>query len=61
MCICIITHQFLGHIIGQGKIHMDMEKVKVIQEWKTPINNEELRSFRRSANYYCRLVFSVER
>ncbi|XP_039015947.1 uncharacterized protein LOC120146474 [Hibiscus syriacus] len=30
--------QFLGHIIERGRIRMDKEKVKAIQEWPTPQN-----------------------
>ncbi|XP_060667478.1 uncharacterized mitochondrial protein AtMg00860-like [Ziziphus jujuba] len=48
--------KFLGHIIEEGKIRIDMEKVKVIQEWKTPTNVKELRSFMGLANYDHRFV-----
>ncbi|KAL5579059.1 hypothetical protein UlMin_011501 [Ulmus minor] len=47
---------FLGHIIERGQIKMDMKKVKAIQEWKTPANVRELRSFLGLANYYRRFV-----
>lgn len=47
---------FLGHIISQGKVHMDEAKVWAIQEWKAPTNVTELRSFLRRVNYYPRFI-----
>jgi Reverse transcriptase (RNA-dependent DNA polymerase) len=37
--------KFLGHIIQQGCIRMDQDKVKAIEEWQPPSNVSELRSF----------------
>lgn len=53
--------KFLGHIIEQGHIRMDMDKVKAIQEWKAPTNVSELRSFLELANYYRRFVEGYSR
>ncbi|KAE8719061.1 cytochrome P450 78A7-like [Hibiscus syriacus] len=36
---------FLGHIVGGGKIWMDRDKIRAIEEWKVPTNVMELRSF----------------
>ncbi|KAJ7963973.1 Retrotransposon protein, putative, Ty3-gypsy subclass [Quillaja saponaria] len=48
--------KFLGHIIEQGRVRMDLDKVKAIQEWKTPTSVTELRSFLGLANYYRQFV-----
>lgn len=45
-----------GHIIERGRIRMDLEKVRAIQEWKVPKNVTELRSFFGLANYYRKFV-----
>ncbi|XP_028107290.1 uncharacterized protein LOC114306273 [Camellia sinensis] len=53
--------KFLGHIVEQGCIKMDQEKVKAIQEWQPPTNVSELRSFLRLANYYRKFVEGYSR
>ncbi|KAJ7961417.1 Retrotransposon protein, putative, Ty3-gypsy subclass [Quillaja saponaria] len=53
--------KFLGHIIEEGRVRMDLDKVKAIQEWKTPTNVTELRSFLGLANYYRRFVEGYSR
>ncbi|KAE8692821.1 cytochrome P450 78A7-like [Hibiscus syriacus] len=47
---------YLGHIIGGGKIWMDRDKVRAIDEWQVPTKVTELRSFLGLANYYRRFV-----
>lgn len=32
---------FLGHVVGARQVKMDMEKVRAIQEWKTPTSVTE--------------------
>ena len=56
---CVFTQtriNFLRHIIERKQIRMDMKKVRAIQEWKTPANVKELRSFLGLANYYRQFV-----
>ena len=36
---------FLGHVISQGELRMDEEKVKAIRDWEAPTKVTELRSF----------------
>ncbi|KAE8671820.1 hypothetical protein F3Y22_tig00111917pilonHSYRG00118 [Hibiscus syriacus] len=47
---------FLCHIVGGGKIWMDRDKIRAIEEWKVPTKVIELRSFLGLANYYRRFV-----
>ncbi|KAJ7970764.1 Ty3/gypsy retrotransposon protein [Quillaja saponaria] len=58
---CTLMNQFLGHIIEQGRIRMDLDKMKAIKEWKTPTSVTELRSFLGLANYYRRFVEGYSR
>ncbi|XP_012844529.1 PREDICTED: uncharacterized protein LOC105964566 [Erythranthe guttata] len=48
--------QFLGHIIGHGRLQMDGAKIKAITEWEPPTKVTELRSFLGLINYYRRFI-----
>ncbi|THD19534.1 KRAB-A domain-containing protein [Fasciola hepatica] len=50
--------QHLGHVISREGVHTDPEKVKQIQQWPTPSNLDEVRSFMGLASYYRRFVRS---
>jgi hypothetical protein len=46
----------LGHIISEEEIAMDPEKIRGIEEWPTPRNVFEVRSFMGLAGYYRRFI-----
>lgn len=46
--------EFLGHIVDKDGLRMDPSKLKAIEEWPSPKNVSELRSFMGLANYYRR-------
>jgi hypothetical protein len=48
--------EFLGHVVTNDGIKLDMKKVKAIQEWKRPSTQKWLRSFLGLANYYRRFI-----
>ena len=48
--------EFLGMIIGQGKIEMDSVKLSAIKEWKPPASVKGVRSFLGFANFYRKFI-----
>ena len=48
--------EFLGMIIGQGKIEMDSIKLSAIKEWKPPTSVKGIRSFLGFANFYHKFI-----
>ena len=44
--------EFLGMIIGQGKVEMDRRKLEAIQNWKPPTLVKAIQSFTGFANFY---------
>jgi hypothetical protein len=47
---------YLGHVISDEGIVMDLAKVKAIMEWPAPTNVPEVRSFMGLAGYYRQFV-----
>src|SRR5262249_9083556 len=53
--------KYLGHVVEQGRIRMDKQKVRAIQDWRIPTGVSELRSFLGLANYYRKFVEGYSR
>ena len=47
---------YLGHIIGQLGVKVDMEKIRFVIEWPRPKNLTELRGFIGICTYYRKFV-----
>jgi hypothetical protein len=47
---------YLGYIIDQHGVHVDLAKIQVISDWPTPTTLIELQSFLGLDNFYCRFV-----
>ena len=43
--------EFLGYVIGIEGIKIDPEKIKVIQQWPTPMSVKEVQAFLEFANF----------
>ena len=43
----------LGHIVGKGRLQMEVTKVKTILDWETPKNRKDVPKFNGFCNFYC--------
>ena len=50
---------YLGYIIDQHGIHVDLAKIQFIRDWPTPTTLIELQIFLGVANFYCRFVLGL--
>lgn len=48
--------EFLGHIIKNGRITVDLGKIEAIDRYKTPTNLKDLRSFLGMTSYYRKFI-----
>ena len=53
---CRTVVQYLGWVIGDGKLAPSQEKVKAVSEWPVPTSKQEVRSFIGFCNFYRRLI-----
>lgn len=47
---------YLGHIISNKGISLDLAKIKLIKEWSIPKNAREVRSFLGLSWFYCKFI-----
>ena len=46
----------LGVVVGKEQVKMEQEKIKVVNEWKTPTKVKDVESFLGFANFYQRFI-----
>ena len=47
---------YLGVIVGNGKVQMDPAKVAAVTEWKVPINKKGVQEFLGFVDFYHRFI-----
>ena len=53
--------QWPGHVISAEGVRTDPEKTRVIREWPTPVNSQEVQSFMGLAGYYRKFIANFSR
>ena len=48
--------QYLSYIVEEHRVHVNLSKIQVIQDWPAPTRLTELRSFLDLANFYRRFM-----
>jgi hypothetical protein len=51
--------QYLGYIVDEHGVHVDLAKIQVISEWSALTTLTELRSFLGLANFYRRFMLGL--
>ena len=47
---------YLGHMIGEGRVKPDPQKLNAVRDYPTPTSKKEVRAFLGLAGYYRRFV-----
>jgi hypothetical protein len=47
---------YLGYIVDQHGLHVDLAKIQVIHDWPAPTIVTNIRSFLGLSNFYCRFM-----
>ncbi|CAI7783939.1 unnamed protein product [Closterium sp. NIES-53] len=53
--------EFLGHVISEAGVEIDLKKLDTVKAWHPPTNITELQSFLGFVNYVCRFVPGMAR
>jgi hypothetical protein len=56
---CILLQKsvkFLGHVVSEEGVHTDPDKIVAVQNWSTPRNDKEIKSFLGLCSYYRKFV-----
>jgi len=53
---CVDNVFFLGFVVNKNGVHVDLEKIKAIQEWPIPKSVRDICSFHGLASFYRRFV-----
>lgn len=48
---------YLGHIISKEGISVDLENIKAIRDWQTPMSVDEIRSLMGLVGYYMIYIY----
>ena len=51
--LCI---KYLGHVVENGMVYADPDKVSAVQTWPKPENVKEVQQFMGLANYYAQYI-----
>ena len=53
--------RFLGHVVSENGIAVDPSKVAMVQDWSTPKNTTNVRSFSGLAGYYRKFILDFSK